>query len=222
LRPSTSLTPDRKFIFGYIYHMGGNKMTPIQQLIARQKRRFGVLATAVILAAILVQPASAHTRIEVGPYAIVVGWLVEPAIVGERNALTVEITEDEAPVEGAEATLDVELVYGGQQFRVNLNPTEEAGLYTAELFPTVRGQYAVRLFGSLGDLAIDETIEPEEVFDASRIQFPEPQPDPRELQREITALESALQSARTLATIGIGVGAAGILLAAVSLIRRRQ
>lgn len=52
------------------------------------------------------------SRVEIA-YAIVVGWLAEPPIVGERNALTIEITENELPVTGAEGTLDVEVLAAG-------------------------------------------------------------------------------------------------------------
>ena len=40
------------------------------------------------------RPLFAHERVEVGPYVIIVGWETEPVIVGERNALFFEITED--------------------------------------------------------------------------------------------------------------------------------
>jgi hypothetical protein len=165
--------------------------------------------------------AHAHTRVEVGPYALIVGWVSEPPIVGERNALYIEIFENEQPLSGAEATLDGELQYGDRTFRVNLNPTAEPGIYHAEIFPTVRGQYALRLFGTLGEMDIDETIEPEEVFAASRLHFPEPQPDPRELQREIAQLQSDLQSARALAIGGLLVGVLGLITGGISLVRRR-
>jgi hypothetical protein len=164
----------------------------------------------------------AHTRIEVGPYAIVMGWAEEPAIIGERNALVIEVTEDEVPVTGVEATLNVEVQYAGRTFSANLNPTPDPGWYSVEIFPTVRGQYAVHLSGSIGDVAVDEVVEPEEVFSAARIQFPEAQPDPRELQAEIDKLTNQLESARTLAYVGIGSGVLGLILAAVSLVRRRQ
>jgi hypothetical protein len=167
------------------------------------------------------QSALAHTRVEVGPYAIVVGWAEEPAIIGERNALVIEVTEDEEPVTGVESTLSAELQYAGRTFSANLNPTPDLGWYSVEIFPTVRGQYALRLSGSIGDVAVDEVIEPEEVFSAARIQFPEAQPDPRDLQAEIDELTNQLESARSLAYVGIGIGALGIILAAVSLVRRR-
>ena len=167
-----------------------------------------------------VQSAFAHTRVELGPYAVVVGWLVEPPVIGERNAVIVEVhkIDGNVPVSGVEATLDAEFVYGGQVFRANLNPTETSGLYTAEIFPTVRGQYAVRLFGTIEDFEIDEVIEPEEVFPASRIQFPEAQPEPRDLQQQIRALQSDVQSVRTLAMIGLGVGILGLFVGAIGLV----
>ena len=197
-----------------------------QFVLNSQKRVGGMMATAVILTTILLTintiTALAHTRVEVGPYAIVVGWLVEPAIVGERNALIIEISEDEVPVDGAEADLKAELVYGAQTFRTNLNPTDEPGSYTATIFPTVRGQYAVRLFGTLDGMEIDEIIEPEEVFSADRIQFPEPLPDTRELEKQITILEDELQTTRNFSYIAIALGLLGIVVAVVAIVKNKN
>lgn len=194
-------------------------------LICKQ-RAVRLMVTAVLLAAILLTinaaTTLAHTRVEVGPYAIVVGWLVEPPIVGERNALVVEISEGETPVADAESDLRAELVYGAQTFRTNLNPTDDPGVYTATVFPTVRGQYAVRLFGTLGDLEIDETIEPEEVFSADRIQFPEPLPDTRELERQIITLEDELQTTRTFSIIALGIGLLGVVIAVVAILKNKN
>lgn len=169
-----------------------------------------------------VRSAKAHTRVEVGPYAIVVGWLVEPPVIGERNAVIVEVHEDEMPVAGVEATLDTEFLYGGQVFRANLNPTETPGLYTAEIFPTVRGQYEVRLFGSINDFAIDEVLQPEEVFPASRIQFPEAQPEPRDLQQQIMMLEAEVRSSRLLAMVGLATAALGVIVGTVGIVTGRR
>jgi hypothetical protein len=191
---------------------------------SRLRRRAIHMVVALLLLGIAARPLLAHSRVEIGPYAVVVGWLHEPPIVGERNALVIEISEGDVPVEGAEASLDVELLYAGRTFRTNLTPSLTPGVYTAELFPTVRGQYALRLFGSIGDLEVDETVEPEEVFPASRIQFPESQPDAGELQRafqaDLSALESQLQTARLLAIIGIVAGLLGASLAAYALWKR--
>ncbi|NJN53621.1 MAG: hypothetical protein HC804_02005 [Anaerolineae bacterium] len=196
------------------------------QLKMEDRRWLLVSVTAVLLASWLlftaVPAAHAHVRVEVGPYALVVGWLAEPPVVGERNSITVEISEDEQPVLDAATTLDAELKYGAESFRANLNPTAVPGLYTVDIFPTVRGQYAVRLFGSLGETEIDETIEPEEVFPAANIQFPEPMPDAREVQKEVVALEAQLQSTRTLTYAALVMALIALLLAAVLLFTRRK
>ena len=177
-----------------------------------------------ILGALLLysQPALAHSRVEVGPYVIIVGWRAEPAIVGERNALVIEILDqDDNPVTGVDGTMDLEVEYGGRTFRSNLSATPTDGYYTAEIFPTVRGQYAVHLFGFIEDEDVDVVVEPEEVFDASRIQFPEAAPAARDLQADIATLQADLQAARTMAYIGLGIGVLGVALAAFSLIRKR-
>ncbi len=53
-----------------------------------------ILALLLALTIIILsqRTALAHERVEIGPYVIVVGWVNEPAIVGERNALFLEIT----------------------------------------------------------------------------------------------------------------------------------
>jgi hypothetical protein len=195
-----------------------------------KRQRTPHLPLAVLLALVLALFASrsalAHARVEVGPYVIVLGWTNEPVIVGERNALVIHVTEEETGVPGLESSLNAEVIYAGRTFRANLSPSTETGFYTAELFPTVRGQYAVRLFGSIGDLEFDEVMEPEEVFPASRIQFPEPEPDVREIEQslrlELDALEADLQSSRIMAIVGIAAGVLGVAIAAFSLVRRES
>lgn len=194
--------------------------------LSRNAKMLFLWGTAVFLAIIgLTQStniALAHTRVEVGPYAIVIGWLQEPPIVAERNALTIEITEDEQPVSGAEATLDVEVFYAGRTWRVNMNPTETPGVYTAVLFPTVRGTYTTRIFGTLADTDIDVELDPEEVLPGSNLQFPEPLPDTIALQEQVDQLQAELQTARTWSIIALGVGGLGILLGVVGLLRRKS
>jgi hypothetical protein len=180
--------------------------------------RVVLIATAYCL--LLTTTAHAHTRVEIGPYAVVVGWENEPVVAGERNALVFEFSEGEQPVSGVEATLDAEVSSGGRTTSVNLSPTTTPGLYTAELYPTVRGQYSVRLFGMIGETAVDEVIEPEEVLPASQLQFPEPLPDTLAMQQRIDALEAQAQGARTIALVSGGVALLGVALAAVAFLRK--
>ena len=194
--------------------------------LSRTIRMFFLWGTAVFLAIIgltqSTRSALAHTRVEVGSYALVVGWVQEPAIVGERNAIFIEITEDEQPVTGAEATIDVEVLYAGRTWRVNMNPTETPGQYSAVLFPTVRGVYTVRLFGSLESTEVDVQVDPEEVFPASNLHFPEPLPDTIALQEQVEQLEAELQTARMWSFIGVGGAGLGILLGLFGLRRRNR
>ena len=159
--------------------------------------------------------ALAHTRVEIDPYVVIVGWLQEPVIVGERNAITIEVTLDDRPISDLEATLDAEILYAGATFRVNLEPTETPGHYIAKIFPTIRGQYSVRLFGTIGETAVDEIIAPEEVQSAARLQFPEPEPDAFSMEAKIDALEAELNRARLLSYGGIAVGLLGTILGAL-------
>ncbi len=166
--------------------------------------------------------AQAHTRAEIGPYVAIVGWEIEPPIVGERNQIVVILHEGETPVIGAEASLAAEVLYAGRSFRSNLIPTVTPGYYHIEILPTVRGQYSVRLFGTLGDMEIDEVVDPEPVFAAERLQFPETQPEPRELVQRLDALEDDLQTARTLALAGVVVGVIGLLTAVFTLLKAKR
>ena len=195
-------------------------MNHIQHSLLKFAFAAGIFATLWALFA--AAPALAHTRIEVGPYVVVIGWEKEPVIVGERNAILLEITEDEAPVEGAAGTLDLALEYAGRTYRANLAPAEgKPGRYLAEVYPTVRGQYEVHLTGMIGQTQVDERAKPEEVASADVLQFPEAQPDARELNLALRDLEARLGTAYALAVGGITVGVMGLGLAAFALIRRR-
>lgn len=166
----------------------------------------------LLLSILLVSSTSttwAHARKEVGPYAIVVGWRNEPNIVGERNQIIIRISEDETPVAGLEANIDVSIHYGGRTYRANLNPMDSQGWYSVDLVPTIRGQYSVRLTGDIGELELDEMIEPEEVLPPSVLHFPKTEPDSFDLEAKIEELESRLQSTQITA----GIGAAVALLA---------
>jgi hypothetical protein len=179
------------------------------------------LMVALFLLLIGVRLALAHARVEIGPYVVIVGWKNEPVVVGERNALVIEVTEDGRPVEGLEGTLDVGVLYAGRTFTGNLAPTEEPGVYAVEILPTVRGLYSVQLSGAIEELQVDEIVEPEEVLPAAVLQFPESPPDARDLQASIDVLSSQLQTARVLAIAGLVLAVLGIGVAAVAILRKR-
>ncbi|MFQ5410532.1 MAG: hypothetical protein ACE5FI_19150 [Anaerolineales bacterium] len=176
---------------------------------------------AVLTTGLYAAPVHAHERIELGPYVIVMGWEMEPVIVGERNALLLMVTEDGRPVDGLEGTVDLAVNYGGRTFTANIVPGPEEGQYLADIFPTVRGQYEVHLTGTIGAETLDLVVEPEEVLSAAALQFPEAEPEARDLQIKINQLESRLQTAYNLAVAGIVVGVIGIAVGVLGLRRHR-
>jgi hypothetical protein len=122
-----------------------------------------------------VKAALAHESITVGDYTLEVGWLSEPPVVGQQNAIVVNVstTSDEKPVEDVSA-LTVTISYGGQDKTLTLQPLGEdtPGQFVAPILPTVAGEYSVIFGGMLGDTAVDAETHVEEVQTADTLQFP--------------------------------------------------
>jgi hypothetical protein len=142
----------------------------------RMNKKFLLPACLIALIALLLgyQTAFAHESITVGDYTLEIGWLSEPPIVGQQNAIVVNVsTSDEQPVEDVSG-LTVTLSYGGQDKALTLQPLGEdtPGQFVAPILPTVAGQYTVSLGGTMGDTAVDADVEPEEVKPADTLQFP--------------------------------------------------
>jgi hypothetical protein len=177
----------------------------------------------VVIVVSLLAPgtALAHERIVSGDYAFVMGWLEEPPVVGLKNAALVEVTtaKDDQPVTGAEGTLTAQIVYGGKSKELLLRPLEgQPGVYVGDFIPTRRGTYTLKLGGTINGQAIEVSNEIEEVGSLDSLTFPEPQIDP---QKSIEALQSELSTTRLLAIVGAALGAIGLVLAGVSLARKK-
>jgi hypothetical protein len=122
------------------------------------------------------QFALAHESITVGDYTLEVGWLNEPPVAGQNNAIVVHVstTSDEQPVEDV-SSLTVTISYGGQNKTLTLEPVDEhsPGQFMAPVIPMVPGQYAVIFGGRLGESTfVDVQAEPEEVQPADTLAFP--------------------------------------------------
>ncbi len=185
-------------------------------------KRICTMLIILLAAAIYANAVFAHSRVDVGEYSLIVGWVEEPVIVGERNALFLQVLQGETPINGVEGTLEVELSYAGRSFFGNIEPSGDAGIYHVPVFPTVRGQYQVLLTGAIQDTPIDVTIDPEEVLAASALQFPQPLPDSIALANEIEQLQTDLNSARAMAIAGIVAGIVGVLTGVFAIIRSGQ
>ncbi len=132
-----------------------------------------LLATALLF--ISYQVVLAHTPVTVGDYTIEIGWVNEPPIVGQQNAIVVNVstTKDNKPVEDVSG-LTVAVSYGGQNKTLTLQPLGEdtPGQFVAPVLPTIPGQYTVNLGGKLGSTDVKADVQPEEVQASDVIAFP--------------------------------------------------
>ena len=164
-------------------------------------------------------PVLAHEERQIGDLTLVVGFIDEPVFTGQKSGLEVMITHAGAPVEGAEATLDAEVTYAGETRALTVSPRfGEPGWYESVFFPTAAGAYTFRLFGEVDGEPIDEsfTSSPDgfsEVEEAASGQFPVVLPP----AGEIAADAQAGAGAAGQATLGLILGAAGLLVALVAL-----
>jgi hypothetical protein len=210
-------------------------------------------AVAVVLAALLVPalaaPAFAHGEHKVANYTLVVGFGTEPAYAGVTNSAQFMISNNGKPVTDAKG-LKVAVTTGDAEPKeMALEPYfgqgwGEQGDYRAFFIPTAPGAYTFHVTGSLGGKKIDKRYTSvkdgfDEVTDPAEVQYPIQEPAGSELatrlDRETARLNTALAAerdqanddaagARQLATIGLVVGALGLLTAAavgVVALRRR-
>ena len=195
---------------------------------------------SVVLSLVVPGAALAHERREVDKYQFVVGWSVEPAFVGEKNGISLRVTnkETQEPVEGLESTLKAEILFGGQTREVTLRPVfNQPGQYTADIVPTRDGDYRFRFVGTIEGTTIDETFDSADggfngVEPITAIQFPETVPAVGEIaqtasaaDQKATAAQEAASSNQTLSIAGVALGAIGIVLGGLALVssgRRAQ
>lgn len=142
----------------------------------RKKLRIAGLISFVLLI-FNSQLVLAHETITVGNYEIEVGWLTEPPIAGQQNAVVLNFSDtssgDAQPVEDV-SSLTVTVSYGGQSKTLTLQPLGEdtPGQFVAPILPTIPGEYEVIFGGSLGDTAVDAETHVEEVQPADTLAFP--------------------------------------------------
>ena len=198
----------------------------------------GLLAPLGLLAA---APASAHEVRDVGAYRFVVGWGTEPAYVGQENSVQL-ILSDRAtgkPVVNLGNSLKVMVMYGSQMMVFGLEPTfdPDTGLgtpgdYRAWLFPTAPGNYTFHFIGTVGTQHIDQrfTSGPttfNTVQDPTASEFPVQTPTMTELSQRVStslprlATSSQTSRAQLFGIVGLAVGAAGLAVALVALLRKR-
>jgi outer membrane murein-binding lipoprotein Lpp len=139
-----------------------------------KKIALSLLAFAMLLAAFSFPRALAHEEIEQGDVRIVGGWTNEPPYVNQINGIELNITRisNGQPINNALAQVDVSMRKGGETKPLEFQPTEEAGLYVAEILPTQTGQYAIAFQGTIAGAAFNGQLEIEDVGNTRLLEFP--------------------------------------------------
>ena len=158
------------------------------------------------------QTVLAHESITVGDYEIEIGWVSEPAIAGQQNAIAINVSNTSAgeaqPVEDV-SSLTVTVSYGGQSKELTLQPLGEdtPGQFSAPILPTVAGEYTLKLGGTLGETAVDAEVNPEEVQPADTLQFPSVESSEQSTSAGMTDWLIYLSLLIGLIALGLGVTA---------------
>lgn len=146
----------------------------------------------------------AHTGVKAGNYELEVGWVDEPAVVGQRNAIVVNLSDSTAADKMVDISqLLVSITYGGQTKTLTLQPLSEdsTNQYIAPIIPTIAGQYTLQLRGKIGDTAVNADVAVEEVTPADALSFP------------AAPAQAAMPAIDWLAILALVIAVAALLLA---------
>lgn len=128
--------------------------------------RAGVLFLLVSATIALPATALAHERrtIASGKYDVVVGWDVEPAYQGQKNAASIRISQGggnaAVPVTGAEKTLKVQIRQGTDVREFPLRTVfGQNGYYVADIVPTRAGDFQWTFVGDINGDAVNDTFD---------------------------------------------------------------
>jgi len=193
----------------------------------------------------------AHTTIEVGPYEIEVGWQDEPPVVGILNAITIDIREPgdvegvSMGITNAFRNLDATIVSGGASKVLDINTDPRPGHYYAKIIPTKTGSLEIKLQGEINGIKINDIIPVEDVESTSVLDFPaisgsSSGQEVSALKNAVTSLQKDVSSiklqvggidtssgnfdaetAYNFGVFGISLGAAGVILAIIAMVKRK-
>ena len=192
--------------------------------------------------------AQAHKTITVENLEIEMGWQDEPPLVGFMNAITFEINENtsdgQSGVKNAFKNLVATVKSGGLEKTLDIESDPQAGHYHSKIIPTRTGGLVLELKGDINGIPIDSEITVEDVEDKSLLAFPDTAGSSDQdvialknamsgLQKEITSLKYKIsgldttsgnistETAYNFGIFGLSLGAAGVILAIVAMIKRK-
>ena len=192
--------------------------------------------------------AYAHTKVEVQNLEIEVGWQEEPPLAGFINAITFEINENapdgKSGVKNAFKNLQATIKSGGISKPLDIDTEPEAGHYHSKIIPTRTGSLVVELKGDINGIPVDSEIKVEDVEYKAILAFPD---TTGSSDQDVTAMENALSSiekdvtdlktklgglntqagefdaekAYNFGVFGLSLGAAGVILAIIAMVKRK-
>jgi hypothetical protein len=182
------------------------------------KKYLWIAGLVAFLALVLnFQPAYAHESVTVGDYTLEIGWMAEPPLANQRNAIVLNVSEtngaEEQPVEDISG-LSLSIEYGGQTKPLELQPLGEdtPGQFIAPIVPLIPGEYTVVVAGKLGDTDVNVEVHPEEVQAADMLDFPKDS-----LEATPASRSEGLGLVGWLAVAGLVSGLAGLVLSLLNL-----
>jgi len=202
---------------------------------------------ALLLASGSLSYTHAHTTVEVEQYSIEVGWGIEPPVVGYRNLIVFDVSERgesagvSSGVKNAFQNMDAVIRFGGADKRLDIGSDPRPGHYFSDIIPTKTGTYSVEITGELNGVPVSVDIPIEDAESTAIIDFPPKSSGGSEdlgpikqalssLQRDVAGLkEGGVQAgpaassgaAYDFAVFGLSLGAAGVILAIVAMLKRR-
>jgi hypothetical protein len=174
----------------------------------------------------------AHERRSVGAYNFVVGWLNEPALINQPNAVDLRVSRaaDASAVTGLEQTMKVEVTAAEKKTNVDLRPRfNTPGAYDGRLIPTQVGAYSFRFTGTIEGQPVDETFTAGPgtfgLIEEGNA-FPNELPTNQELEERIVRLQAVgtdkddSDTALYVAIAGVVAGALGLVTAGYAITKK--
>ena len=185
------------------------------------KRKYLALMGIVLAAALVLgshSAALAHGQIQVGDYALEIGFHNEPVYQGDPNSLDLFVTNSKTneKVNGLEKTLQAEIIFGGSKKQLDLLPQDGVdGGYTAAVIPTQLGDYTWHIWGTIESTPVDVSMTSSpttfgSVESKAAYAFPAAEPAPAELKAQATSASSMAAVALIAGLVGDILGVSGL------------